>query len=52
MILGIARTTKTRCGDAFRYLRRCITRFTARQRVATKAHNSGHEVLIHLPMAP
>ncbi len=52
MILGIARTTKTRCCDAFRYIRRCITRFTARQRDATKAHNSGHEVLIHLPMAP
>ena len=32
MILGIARTTKTRCWRCPPYLRRCITRFTARQR--------------------
>ncbi len=47
MILGIARTRKPGAGDAFRYLRRCITRFTHAREMATKAHNSGHEVLIH-----
>ncbi len=52
MILAIARTRKTgfwRCRQTSPSPY-CPTRRT--REMATKAHNSGHEVLIHLPMAP
>ncbi|SPX20192.1 putative polysaccharide deacetylase [Escherichia coli] len=53
MILGIARTTKTRCWRCLPLspsLYYPIHRTPERWR--PKRHNSGHEVLIHLPMAP
>ncbi len=45
MILGIAAQRKPGAGDAFRDLRRCITHSPHAREMATKAHNSGHEVL-------
>lgn len=53
MILGIARTTKNRVLAMPSAISVAVLPDSPHAReMATKAHNSGHEVLIHLPMAP
>lgn len=52
MILGIARTTKTVCWRCLPLSPSLYYPIHRTPEMATKAHNSGHEVLIHLPMAP
>lgn len=52
MILGIARTTKTVCWRCLPLYPSLYYPIHRTPEMATKAHNSGHEVLIHLPMAP
>lgn len=52
MILGIARTTKTVLAMPSAISVAVLPDSPHAREMATKAHNSGHEVLIHLPMAP
>lgn len=52
MISVIAHIMKTSAGDAVGHLRCRPAECPHAREMATKAHSSGHQVLIHLPMAP